>query len=307
MALATTAVLRIPSCSTDRSPCASDWMSLRRFDRCCSLAFISCRARTCALRSCSSFSRCCLSARRSMSTLTRSPLAISLAWLASWDMRMSSVKSWSLAFSVRSSEPSWLSKPMRSSRSRFTICSYVLRIDCASLYFISALSKRFSSILMCRVIGVSCSVGRTASRSRSLMPSMRSSSSVVFLTASCLMSSYRLRSSLLSCCSLKSSSLPCSVSPALGLSMTACWFVSCARSSLLSRLHAATVSLFCFIVHCDVSKYALRSPSKSAYFFCRSASSSSGVIPPLPPRVSRQQYQLRVKLSALRARSATAA
>ena len=26
-------------------------------------------------------------------------------------------------------------------------------------------------------------------------------------------------------------------------------------------LHAAIVSLFCFIVHCDVSKYALRSPS----------------------------------------------
>ena len=32
-------------------------------------------------------------------------------------------------------------------------------------------------------------------------------------------------------------------------------------SSRVRTLHAATVSLFCFIVHCDVSKYALRSPS----------------------------------------------
>lgn len=30
-------------------------------------------------------------------------------------------------------------------------------------------------------------------------------------------------------------------------------------------LHAAMVSLFCFIVHCDVSKYALRSPSACVF------------------------------------------
>ena len=36
---------------------------------------------------------------------------------------------------------------------------------------------------------------------------------------------------------------------------------SWAMSSLYSRFRLEMVSLFCFMVHCDVSKYALRSPS----------------------------------------------
>mmetsp|Transcript_17409 Transcript_17409/g.42946 ORF Transcript_17409/g.42946 Transcript_17409/m.42946 type:complete len:206 (-) Transcript_17409:441-1058(-) len=188
-ALATTAVFSTPSWAPLRSPCASLLMSRRMLSRWLILAFISCRARTCARRSCRSFSRCCRSASSCRSTLPSSDLAISFAWLASWLIRISSSRSCSLAFNVRSSAPSWLSNPTRSSRRRFTICSYVLRMDCASLYLISALSKRFSSMRMWRVMGVSCSAGRTASRSRSLMPSMRPSSSLVFFTASCLMSS----------------------------------------------------------------------------------------------------------------------
>ena len=55
-------------------------------------------------------------------------------------MSTNSSKSFSFALRVRSIAASWLSKPIRSSLSRLTICSYVLWMLCASLYLIMALS-----------------------------------------------------------------------------------------------------------------------------------------------------------------------
>ena len=202
--------------------------------------------------------------RKPAQHMTPKPAQHTAHTCASCDMSTNSSKSFSFALRVRSIAASWLSKPIRSSLSRLTICSYVLWMLCASLYLIMALSNRFSSVLMLRVRGVSSFFTLEISFSRSLslscMPSTcfwRSLS--LFFTSSCL----RL------CTSTSFSSVRTSELPVLR-PWSLMRFESVERRSLFSVLSLASASLFFLTSSCVCSNKFFRSLSSA----CRRATES---------------------------------
>mmetsp|Transcript_53082 Transcript_53082/g.149031 ORF Transcript_53082/g.149031 Transcript_53082/m.149031 type:complete len:251 (-) Transcript_53082:14-766(-) len=205
------------------------------------------------------------------SNLCNSACAISLAWYASWERRSNSSYSRSLDFNVPSMACNWLSKPMRSSLSRLTMDSYVLRMLCASLCLIIALSKRFSRTRICLISG-------DASDEQSWEPTLSSAnlfdkfskwerffSFAAFLESNFLCNACTSDIVRSSCCSTvcgcSSRSLPISV-----------------RRVLFSSFSCVMICAFCVLLNSAVSWLAFRSPSRSVNRRLRSSRCSSRLI-----------------------------
>mmetsp|Transcript_38040 Transcript_38040/g.107463 ORF Transcript_38040/g.107463 Transcript_38040/m.107463 type:complete len:236 (+) Transcript_38040:1219-1926(+) len=143
----------------------------------------------------------------------------------------------------------------------------------ASFCFTSALSRRFSSDRMVRSSGPSVCMRLLLSFSRPCWRSLSLQSLAVLCDLSFTSLSYVDRSSW----TFFSSTLISFSAGVILVSFLPPMSTRCFFSSRFSFFSISTVSRFCCIVHCEVSKCARRSPSRSMYFW-RSCSRSSSPV-----------------------------
>ena len=179
---------------------------------------------------------------------------------------------------VASRTSSWFAKPIRSSFSRLTICSYVRRTSCASSYLTTAFCSRASSTRISFMIGESSADGSFDSFVRSLSRSVSRSSSRRFSMFACASSSWRRRSDAMS---------PSSFASSASFSARTADVESRSRATRTCSRGVAVVDPGRLCARSAVT----RASSSSAWNrFCSSASSSSSappydiLAPRLPPR-----------------------